>query len=187
MTNLKFKRAQIVKRHLCLLVDDLPAAAQFVDSMKPDTTYTASIKRQKRSLTANAYAWQLMGQLAKTLGIPTNDVYRKMILEMGDNFEVIALQEDAVQSFTDHWQANGIGWIVKPLGAHMLRGYMEVAAYYGSSTYDSKQMSQLIDLIVFECKEQGIETLPPERLSAMVDEWSEIQREQTDKGVETQP
>lgn len=186
MTSLKFRKAQIVKRHLCLLVDNLPAAAQFVESMKDGTEYTATIKRQRRSLTANAYAWQLMGQLAKVLGIPTNEVYRNLILEIGDNFDIIALQEEALQAFTDHWKTKGLGWIVKPLGAHVLRGYVEVAAYYGSSTYDSKQMSELIDLIVLECKEQGIETLPPDRLSAMKDEWREI-REQTDKGVANQP
>lgn len=186
MTSLKFKKAQIVKRHLCLLVDNLPAAAQFVDSMKDGAEYTVTIKRQKRSLTANAYAWQLMGQLAKAFGIPTNEVYRNLILEIGDNFEIIILREDAVQSFTDHWQEKGLGWIVRPVGEHVLRGYVEVAVYYGSSTYDSKQMSELIDLIVLECKEQGIETLPPDRLEAMKDEWSGI-REQTDKSAANQP
>lgn len=186
MTNLNFRKAQIVKRHLCLLVDNLPAAAQFVDSMKDGAEYTVTIKRQKRSLTANAYAWQLIGQLAKALGTPTNEVYRNLILEIGDNFEIIVLREDAVQSFTDHWQEKGLGWIVKPIGAHVLRGYVEVAAYYGSSTYDSKQMSELIDLIVLECKEQGIETLTERELSLLKNEWSGI-REQTDKSAANQP
>ena len=32
----------------------------------------------------------------------------------------------------------------------------------GSSTYDTKEMSVLINGLVTECKEQGIETLPPD-------------------------
>lgn len=96
------------------------------------------------------------------------------------------MPEDAVKQFTEHWKEKGLGWIVKPIGEHVLRGYVEVAAYYGSSTYDSKQVSQLIDLIVMECREQGIETLSPDRLEAMKVEWREA-REQTDKGTENQP
>ena len=43
--------------------------------------------------------------------------------------------------------------------------------YYGSSTYDGNQMSRLIDLVIQDCKGCGIETLPPERLAGMIEEW----------------
>ena len=46
-----------------------------------------------------------------------------------------------------------------------------IRAYYGSSTYNSKQMSRLIDMAVQDCREQGIEVLPPERLAGMMEEW----------------
>lgn len=42
---------------------------------------------------------------------------------------------------------------------------------HGSSTYDTAQMSRLIDLIVQDCREQGIETLPPDKLAGMMEEW----------------
>ena len=38
----------------------------------------------------------------------------------------------------------------------------------GSSEYDTKEMSHLIDGLVSECKEMGIETLPPEELERMM-------------------
>ena len=47
----------------------------------------------------------------------------------------------------------------------------DVILYYGSSTYDTRQMSRLIDLVVEDCKDNGIETLPPEKLAAMVEKW----------------
>ena len=46
-------------------------------------------------------------------------------------------------------------------------------AYYGSSTYDTRQMSQLIDNLVQDCKALDIETLTPEKLSLLMEEWNE--------------
>lgn len=46
-----------------------------------------------------------------------------------------------------------------------------IRAYYGSSQYSTKQMSRLLDSIVQDCKDLGIETLPPEKLAAMKEEW----------------
>ena len=43
--------------------------------------------------------------------------------------------------------------------------------FRGSSTYDTKEMSILIDGIVTECKELGIETLPPEEVKRMLEMW----------------
>ena len=38
----------------------------------------------------------------------------------------------------------------------------------GSSSYDTKEMARLIDGLVSECKEVGIETLPPDEVERMM-------------------
>ena len=43
--------------------------------------------------------------------------------------------------------------------------------YYGSSCYYTKQMSRLIDLVVEDCKEQGIDTATPEEIALLKEEW----------------
>ena len=43
--------------------------------------------------------------------------------------------------------------------------------YYGSSTYDTKEMSVLIDGIVSECKDLDIEVLPPDELQKIKETW----------------
>jgi hypothetical protein len=48
----------------------------------------------------------------------------------------------------------------------------------GSSTYDTKEMSELINGLVSECKEQGIETLPPDELARMMAEYEENHRKE---------
>lgn len=47
----------------------------------------------------------------------------------------------------------------------------EVTAYYGSSTYDTAQMSRLIDLIVQDCMSVGIEVRDPEDVASMLEAW----------------
>lgn len=44
--------------------------------------------------------------------------------------------------------------------------------YYGSSTYDTRQMSQLIDSLVQDCKALDIETMAPDKLAAMMEAWN---------------
>lgn len=43
--------------------------------------------------------------------------------------------------------------------------------YRGSSTFNQKEMSQLIDMVVQDCKEQGVETATPNELERMKQEW----------------
>ena len=48
---------------------------------------------------------------------------------------------------------------------------VQMLCYYGSSTYDTKEMSVLIDGVVSECQELGIETLPPAELQRIKEQW----------------
>lgn len=169
--DIRFTAAKIIHGWLCIKPTNLPLAAEFAG--KADGTYTATIRKQRRSLTANAYAWVLIGKLSAKLKRPSNEIYREIVRNIGDNFEVLAMPAEAVEGFTARWGANGIGWMVVRIGEHALRGYDEVAAYYGSSVYDTRQMSDLIDLVVQECREQGIETMSERELSLLKGRWSD--------------
>jgi hypothetical protein len=57
------------------------------------------------------------------------------------------------------------------MGASKIKGYRNLRAYYGSSTYDTRQMSILIDALIQDCKALDIETLSEEKLSAMMEGW----------------
>ena len=148
-------------------------ATTFIDEMKDGKVYEADLKehRQKRSLDANAYAWVLMGKLANKVGLPKEDVYREFVKDVGNNYEILPIRNDAVDKWIANWQSKGIGWVCDILGESKLDGYTNVITYYGSSTYDSSQMSKLINLIVDECKQQGIETMTPAELAMLMDRW----------------
>ena len=149
-------------------------ATRFCDEMEQGKTYEAELKKKtkKRSLDANAYFWILCGKLAAKVGLPKEDVYRNLIKDVGDNYEVLPIRDDAVEKWVEAWQGKGIGWVCEILGKSKLPGYTNVITYYGSSSYDSTQMSRLTNLCVEECKLQGIETMTPQELSLLMEGWN---------------
>lgn len=149
-------------------------ATSFCDEMEGGKVYEADLKehRKKRSLDANAYAWVLMGKLANKVGLPKEEVYREFVKDVGGNYEILPIRNDAVDKWITNWQTKGIGWVCDILGESKLDGYTNVVTYYGSSTYDSLQMSKLINLIVDECKQQGVETMTSAELALLMDGWA---------------
>ena len=126
--------------------------------------------RQKRSLDANAYCWVLLDKLAEHTGLSRIDLYRSYIREIGGNSETVCVVNAAVDKLREGWHHNGLGWQTDTLPSK-LDGCTNVVLYYGSSTYDTAQMSRLIEMVVQDCRELGIETLPPHKLAALVEEW----------------
>jgi len=139
---------------------------------KPDKDYTADIKeyRKKRSLNANKYAWELINRLAVKLNLTSVEVYRQYIKEVGV-YRLIELNKDAFDTFKIAWRNNGTGWLCEKVDNCPHEGFVLIKAYYGSSCYNTKQMSRLIDAIVQDCKQLEIETLTPEKLSLLKESW----------------
>lgn len=130
---------------------------------------------EKRTIDANAYFWTLAGKLSAILNIPSIEIYREYIKGIGDNFEIVPIRNDAKKRWMDNWSSKGMGWICEDLGEGKIPDYSNIICYYGSSTYDSHQMYRLTELLIFDCKEQGIETLPPHKVELMMNEWAEKQ------------
>ena len=125
--------------------------------------------KEKRSVDANAYAWVLIGKLQEVLKVDKLIIYRDVIKNIG-SYEVLPVKNDAVDKFISAWGKNGLGWICETTKSK-LEGYTNVLAYYGSSAYDTNEMSRLIDALVFECNQLGIETKTKEEIESMMKEW----------------
>lgn len=152
---------------------ELPGQAQMVaGEMDPQKKYTVTIKefRKKRSLDANAYAWVLMNKLADKLNMGVRDLYRHYIPDIPENSQVVCVPTEAVEKLQSGWEHNGIGWCSDTLKSK-LPGCTNVILYYGSSTFDQKQMGVLLDLIIEDCKQVGVEYLTPEELERLKGEW----------------
>lgn len=125
--------------------------------------------KAKRSLGSNAYAWVLIDKLSKKLRLPKTEVYRNLIKDVGV-MDVICIKDDRVARLQETWSKNGIGWVSDTMPSK-IDGCTNVILYYGTSSYNTEEMSVFIDAVVSECKEQGIETMTPAELSRMCEEW----------------
>lgn len=152
---------------LAVRTKDRAAAAQ-VSAQMDGKPWTAELKkkRERRSLDANAYCWVLLDKLSAVLRVPKTELYRRLIPDIGDNSETVCVVDDAVDKLRSGWEHNGLGWLSDTTPSK-LPGCTNVILYYGSSTYDTRQMSRLIDLVVAECRENGIETMTPEELARL--------------------
>lgn len=120
--------------------------------------------KKKRSLSANAYAWVLMDKIARILKTSKEEVYEEMLQSYGvvdENMIQIAVRPDVDMNRVEgHWLKVG--------SDDEYNFYMMLR---GSSEYNTKEMADFIDGIVFEAKELGIETLTPDEIERMKQEW----------------
>ena len=156
---------------ISLKVDNPFEARQFL-SNKKDKKYVAEVKefRERRSLDANAYFWRLLDEVAEVLGRVKEDLYLDYVKKCGP-FKDFTLTEDEAKTFRIAWSRLGTGWPTEQVDFSPDGDRVVVRAYYGSSQYNTKQMSRLIDMVVEDAKELGIETLTPEELSRMKEDW----------------
>lgn len=157
---------------LMLLVDDPRQARQYAEenAQKP-LRLKLTQWREKRSLSANAYAWLLLNRLSEVLGMPSEEIYKRLIPDVGGNCTAVSVPLDSLEGLKKGWKNNGAGWVVEVIGVSDAPGMVDVMLYYGSSVYDTAQMSRLLELIIQECRQNDIEYLPPEKLAAMMEVW----------------
>jgi hypothetical protein len=159
---------------LTLEVNERSDFELLVDEMRDKDKLSIEVKpfRAKRSLDANAYCWVLIDKLAEKTGESKEAVYKQYITNIGGNSEVVCVKNSAVERLRQGWQKNGIGWQTETFESK-ISGCTNVVLYYGSSVYDSAQMSRLLDLIIQDCKEQGIPTETPNEIARLKALWGE--------------
>lgn len=128
--------------------------------------------REKRSLDANSYCWVLCDQIAKELSkdgaiFSKEDIYQETIRTFG-TFIPFIVTEVAFDKFKEIWQRQGLGYQVEETARK--DKCVRVNCYYGSSSYNTKEMSRIIEALVEQAKELGIETKPKEEIEAMLNE-----------------
>jgi hypothetical protein len=126
--------------------------------------------RKRRSLDANAYCWVLCQKIAEVIGSTKELVYQNFIRDAGQ-FEIIPIRDDAVDRWIRNWNAKGLGWHAEILSDSKIDGYKNVISYYGSSVYTVEEMSVLLNEIVGECLNLGIDTMSPKELKSLEESW----------------
>lgn len=127
--------------------------------------------RKRRSLDANAMMWSICSKISEVTGVSKEDVYRRNIREVGE-YTSLSIKTDAIDNFSAIWAGHGIGWFVDIVDDSELEGYKLVFAYHGSSCYDTKCMSRLIDCIIQDAKSVGVDVISEQERSLMLSAWA---------------
>ena len=116
--------------------------------------------RKSRSLDQNAYFWKLVTEISKKENGDLRDVetlYSHLLMMAGAKYEVLYMREDALESL----RSNKIVKHCKVIKREVINNQAMVTVYlfYGSSTFDTKEMSDLIDVTLKYAAEVGVENV----------------------------
>ena len=152
---------------------------QVVGTLKDGKKYCVEVKehRERRSLKANNYAWELMEQIAKASKVDKREVYHQMLMAYGTDkridgelYTVTLKAEIELSLKTDEYLYVHTSFI----GESVLNG--KLAYHYkvikGSSEYNTKEMSDFIDGIVQEAQQLDIDTRTPDEIALMKSRWA---------------
>lgn len=151
------------------MVDSVPSDLENLQNK--DLDVLAKPHREKRSLNANAYFHVLSGKIAEKLGTSLTHEKNRLIREYGQ-YEVI---DGMIPTLTAKEKYEDKMLDIEGVHLKVVErpgGTVKMAVMRGSHTYNTAEMSRLIDATVEEAKELGIETLTPDQLERMKASWT---------------
>lgn len=124
-----------------------------------DNEVSIEIKKasKARSKTANDFCWAMCRDIGGALRPPISkeEVYRMAIKEVG-KCETMHMRAEAIPTFKEIWGKKGTGWFIETVDYSPIPGCKLVFAYYGSSTYDTVEMSRLLDWLKQDMENMGL-------------------------------
>lgn len=123
--------------------------------------------RESRSLDANAALWVMLNKMAIKLHTTKDELYLDMLERYGV-FTHIVVKPVAVKRVMTEWRT------VRELGKVEIGGKtgVQLQCFYGSSQYSKEEFSVLLNGVIEEAKEIGVEFISKEDVARMIAEWS---------------
>lgn len=134
-----------------------------------------STPKKKRSLSANAYCWVLCQEIAEVVSgkgyvLTREDVYKKNIKELFAP-TIVPIRNNEVADWLEFWPKRGLGWLIEDIGESKLQGYTRLALWKGSSQFDTKMMSRLIEGLIQEAEQYGLVVMDEADRQLLLDSW----------------
>lgn len=154
---------RIAGDELILKVKDLVAARKWAYKFKAGD-YDIVKRRKKRSNDANALCWKLCSDIADVLRTDKDSIYVDMLKNYGQSDVVAVSPEVNPEHYFKYYDF---------FGKRYVEGEEKIfyTVYRGSSGYDTREMSILIDGIISEAKALDIEVISEYEKSLLLDEW----------------
>lgn len=161
-----------------------PESKRMLSELKKlaDSKLAVDVKkyRPRRSLDANAYLWVLCDKIASAVESTKELIYIELVRRVG-KFAIVAVREKDADEVIHGWSCRGLGWFAEIMDGCKIDGCVRVMFFYGSSAYNTKEMSRLIDEAVLEAKELEIDTATPDEIALMKERWND--EKQANKGA----
>ena len=116
----------------------------------------------------NRMLWGCIGDIATALRADKWDIYLKMLKRYG-SYTYICVKPSVVESVKKQWRES------EELGEIDINGEkaVQMICYFGTSTYNSKELSVLLDGIISEMKEMGLETPSDRELQRIINQMKQ--------------
>lgn len=126
--------------------------------------------KQKRSLDANGLLWHCLGKIAETLRTDKWEVYLLMLKRYG-KFTYICVKPNMVDAMKAQWRESEI------IGEVDINGQkaVQMLCYFGSSTYNTKEFSVLLDGVISEMAEMGLQVPTSQDMQRALEQWEKMQ------------
>lgn len=142
------------------MIGNAEAIIQYLFQQDREKVFEVRDYAKKRSLTANAYFWVLVNEIANVTKQSKDEIHLQMLKEYGQN-EVFSIRSDIdVSRYLKYYEEIGKG---KVNG----KEFTHYRVFKGSSEMDSREMAILISGVVQEAEQLGIPTLTPNEIARL--------------------
>lgn len=146
--------------------------------LEGDLRITTKKWRERRSKDANALFWACVGEIAAVLHEDKWDIYLALLKSFG-KYSYVIVPENAVDRMKEMWRETEVVGDINVNG----RKAVQMLCYYGSSTYDTAEMSRLIDGTMQEMDTLEIPRPDSGEIRRALAEWEKIQSSRQAKAV----
>lgn len=120
----------------------------------------------RRAMNANRLLWACLGDIAMATGRDKWTEYLELLKDHG-KFTYILVKPQAVEMMQKVWRESEV---IGELD-HKGEKAVQMLCYFGSSTYNQKEFSVLLDAVVEKMKDLGLDLPPTERMQKALEEW----------------
>lgn len=166
--------ADMISRHIKIQIILNTNNVEAIEQLQRYDKLDIEIKkhRNKRGNDANRYFWKLLTEYCEEKEIDSIEEYKERVKRLGI-FRVSRVETKDVETYKKSWEHWGTAWFCEIYDTEYL-GNVEfkiLHLYYGSSSFNTKQMSRLINDLVEDCIDVGIETKPQAEINSLLESW----------------
>lgn len=125
-----------------------------------DKQYEIKEYSEKRSLSQNAYLWEIINKIGNITRKSKEEIYFDLLKHYGQSTIISVLSNIELNGFIKYYEIIGTANIND-------KEFNHIKVYKGSSEYDSKEMAILIDGLIQEASNLGISTMTPNEIARL--------------------